>query len=871
MKKLIFSIVTTLVLFVCNTTIFAQNGQEEFVIRKITVDTESERIDKQFVIKLSGLKPGGTIKVPGDDISKAIRKLWDEKVFSDIKIYQENIANGACDLVIQLQERPRLSAYSIRGVKKGDADDIKDKLNLFRGEVITEYLLKNTEYKIKDFYAGKNYLNVEVNFSMREDTNFSSKAQMLIIDIKKNQKVRVNRIHVEGNDDMPLSKIRKKLKNSLVEKSRVDVGRDILDLFKGKKSFKKADSIIIADGFYPAAIEYFRNSVRVNIFKSSKYVKSEYQSDKNAIIDLYNSKGYRDAKIVKDSVYLKDGEIFADFKIEEGHKYYFRNITWVGNKRYRSGQLDTILNIQKGDVYDLERLSNGLNPSPQGRDISSLYQDVGYLFFHIEPVEVAVEGDSIDMEIRIYEGKQARVRKIIITGNTKTSDRVILREIRSKPGDLFSRTDIMRSQTALSQLGIFDAQSMDIRPIPNPEDGTVDLEFIVAEAPSDQIELSGGWGANQIVGRLGLTFNNFSLRNIFKKGTWTPLPSGDGQRLSISGQSNGRYYQGISFSFTEPWLGGRKPISLSVFASYTNMNYGTTSDSQKFGTTTVGLSIGRQLKWPDDYFSVLFSLTYQRYDVRNFPIVASLNGFSGNANNLSFTAQISRNSTDDWIFPTSGSQIMASGEFTAPVQTLSGRDFTNAPLEDKYKWLEYHKWKFKAQWFVPITKNRKFVMMVRGELGYIGTYNSTIGITPFQRFYLGGSGLTGFNIDGREIIALRGYPDGSLAPGFTGSSGSGRGAAIYTKYTAEFRYLISPNPQAKIFALVFLEAGNSWEQAERFQPFKLNRSAGLGVRIFLPMFGLLGVDYGWGFDPIEGVSEKDRKIGNFHFMIGQQF
>lgn len=870
MKRNLY-ILASLLLLLSNSLLFAQNGQEEYLIRKIIVETESERIDKQFVIKLSGLKPGSSIKVPGDDISKAIRKLWDEKVFSDIKIFQENISNGSCDLVISLQERPRLSAYSIRGVKKGDADDLKDKLHLFRGEVITEYLLKNTEYRIKEFYAAKNYLNVEVNFTMREDTNFSSKAEMLIIDIKKNEKVRVNRINIEGNGEIPKSKIRKKFKNSLIEKSRVDVGNDFLDLFRGKKKFKEADSIIIADGFYPATIEYFRNAVRVNIFKSSKYVKTEYQSDKAAVIEMYNAKGFRDAKFLKDSVYLKDGEIFADFVIDEGQKYYFRNITWVGNKRYRSGQLDTLLNIQKGDVYSLERLDQALNASASGRDITSLYQDIGYLFFHIEPVEVMVEGDSIDLEIRIYEGKQARIRNIIVRGNTKTSERVILREIRSRPGDLFSRTDIMRSQTALAQLGIFDAQAMDIRPIPNPEDGTVDIEYTVAEAPSDQIELSGGWGANQIVGRLGLTFNNFSLRNFFKKGAWTPLPSGDGQKLSISGQTNGKYYQGISFSFTEPWLGGKKPISFSVFASYTNMNYGSTGNEQKFGTTTVGLSVGRQLKWPDDFFSVLFSLTYQRYDVLNFPVTTSLAGFSGNANNLSFTAQISRNSLDDWIFPSSGSQIVASGEFTLPIATLSGKDMTNVSLNERYKWIEYHKWKFKAQWYVPFTKNRKFVMMVKGEIGYIGMYNSSIGLTPFQRFYLGGSGLTGFNIDGREIIALRGYPDGSLAPGYTGGSGSGRGAAIYTKYTAEFRYLISPNPQAKIFALVFLEAGNSWEQAERFQPFRLNRSAGLGVRIFLPMFGLLGVDYGWGFDPIEGISEKDRQIGNFHFMIGQQF
>jgi outer membrane protein insertion porin family len=765
-------------------------------------------------------------------------------------------------------------------VKKSEADDIKENIKLFKGEVVTEYLKKSAEHRIKDYYAEKGYLDAEVIFDEYPDTssNFRNNFVNLRININRKEKVRVGRITVEGNEHVKMSQIRRKMKDALYEKSRFDVGQDILNLLSGKTKFKTVDSLALADGPYQSAVEYFRNSVRVNIFKASKYNKTEVETAKDNVIALYNSKGYRDAKFTKDSIYLKDGDIYADFEIEEGKPYYFRNIRWVGNKRYRSGQLDTILGIKKGDVYNTERLQQGLQFSPTGMDIGSLYQDIGYLFFNVEPVEVKVDGDSIDLEIRIYEGKQARVNKIFIEGNSKTNDIVILRELRIKPGDLFSRSDIIRSQTALSQLGIFDAQNMDVRPIPNPVDGTVDLVFVVAEAPSDQIELSGGWGAGQIVGTLGLTFNNFSLRNMFKKGAWTPLPSGDGQRLSLRAQSNGPNYQSYNFSFTEPWLGGKKPISFSVFFNHSNINYGTTSTAQRLINTTVGVSLGKQLKWPDDFFSILFTLSYQRYDVNNYRLFTNTTAtFSGVSNNISFTAQIQRNSTDDWIFPTSGSQIQASVELTPPYSLLTGANMNGASLNEKYQFIEYHKWKFKAQWYLPLTKKKgtnpqRFVMMARAEFGFMGYYNSAIGLTPFERFFLGGDGLTGFNIDGREIIALRGYQNYSLTPGYQdGNSGNATGAAIYSKYTLEFRYLISPNPQAKIYALTFLEAGNSWEGIDSFQPFQLNRSVGAGVRIFLPMFGLLGVDYGYGFDPVRGTSESDRQKGVFHFMIGQQF
>jgi outer membrane protein insertion porin family len=891
-RKILFYSVIVIILMNYTGNLYSQidkmpyDKSSEYIIRKLSVESPSQTLNHKVVMQLSGLTEGQKIKVPGDDISAAIDRLYeDNSPFANIKIYYSAIEKNFIDLVIYVEEKPRLSKFSIRGVKKSEADDLREHINLRRGNIITDYLIKNTEYYIKDFYADKNYFDAQVNFEMFPDTTtdaFPGGITMRIL-VDKKDKVRVARITVQGNEHVKLTKIRKALKESMYEKSRFDVFQDFVDWIKGKKKTDR-DSVIkdkqaeinyyeVAnqEGIYEQAIEYFRNSIRVNIFTSSKYNKNEVPATKDAVIDLFNAKGYRDAKFTKDSIYLKDGDIYADFKLDEGNKYYFRNISWVGNKRYRSGTLDTVLNIKKGDVYNLDKLNNSLHFSQNGLDVTSLYQDNGYLFFNADPVEVRVVGDSIDLEIRIYEGKQARVGRINIYGNTKTNDYVILRELRIHPGDLFSRSAIIRSQQALSQLGIFDAQNMDVKPRPNPIDGTVDLDFYVAEAPSDQIQLSGGWGAGQLVGTLGLTFNNFSLRNIFKRKAWTPLPSGDGQKLSLNAQSNGKYYQNYSFNFTEPWLGGKKPISFSLFFSHSIIDY-TSTASYKLQSTNVGITIGKQLKWPDDYFGISFTLNYQRFDVTNYALFAGTSDrFTGVSNNIAFTAQIQRNSTNDYIFPTSGSLFIASVEATLPYSLLTGQDMKTATLAEKYQWMEYHKWKVKGQWFIPLTKNEKFVLMARGEIGFLGYYNPDIGVTPFKRFFLGGDGLTGFNIDGREIIACRGYQNYSLTPGYNGNASAAVGGGVYTKYTMEFRYLISPNPQSKIYALAFMEAGNAWQDVRDFQPFKLNRSIGFGVRIFLPMFGLLGVDYGYGFDPIPGVNEATRQKGVFHFMIGQQF
>jgi len=894
MKRKLFFYTTCIVVILLS---MAQTGysqdkieygkSQEYIIRKLEVESPSQGLNQKIVLQLSGLAEGQKVKIPGDDISEAIDRLYEgNSPFSNIKIYYTAIEKNFIDLMIYVEEKPRLSRYSIRGIKKTEADDISEHINLRRGNIITDYLKKNTEYFIKDFFADKNYFDAQVNFEIFPDTlpdAFPGGMTMRIY-VDKKEKVRVGRITMEGNEHVKLTKIRKAFKESMYEKSRFDIWTDLIDWVKGKKKTNWDDTTftdkvaeynyyekVNKEDFYLQAIEYFRNAIRVNIFTSSKYNRNEVPASKEAVIDLFNAKGYRDAKFVKDSIYLKDGDMYGDFRVEEGNQYYFRNISWVGNKRYSSGTLDTILGIKKGDVYNLERLNNSLNYSANGLDITSLYQDNGYLFFNADPVEVAVVGDSIDLEIRIYEGKQARVGRINIYGNTKTNDYVVLRELQIHPGDLFSRTAIIQSQQLLSQLGIFDAQNMDVKPRPNPVDGTVDIDFYVAEAPSDQIQLSGGWGAGQLVGTLGLSFNNFSLKNIFKRKAWTPLPSGDGQKLSINAQTNGQYYQNYSFNFTEPWLGGRKPISFSLFFSHSIIDY-TSTASYKLTSTNVGITIGKRLKWPDPYFQGSLTLTYQRFDVVNYALFAgTADRFTGASNNISVTAMIQRNSTDDYIFPSKGSIFSASVEATLPYSALTGQNMQTATLAEKYQWMEYHKWKIKGQWFLPLTKNRKFVLMARGEMGFLGYYNADIGTTPFKRFFLGGDGLTGFNIDGREIISCRGYQNYALTPGYNGNASAAVGGGVYTKYTLELRYLISPNPQSKIFALAFLEAGNAWQDIKEFQPFKLNRSVGVGVRIFLPMFGLLGVDYGWGFDPIPGVNENTRQKGVFHFMIGQQF
>ncbi|MCC7233519.1 MAG: outer membrane protein assembly factor BamA, partial [Bacteroidia bacterium] len=602
------------------------------------------------------------------------------------------------------------------------------------------------------------------------------------------------------------------------------------------------------------------------IFTSAKFLEDKYRDDKTKIIARYNDKGYRDAAIVSDSIYRtgKSG-LAIKIRLNEGPKYYFRNITWVGNTKHTSQELSNILGIKKGDVFDQSALDQKLYMSQNSRDVSSLYMDDGYLFFNITPVEVMVENDSIDMEMRIYEGRQARINKVTVTGNTKTNDRVIMREIRTKPGQLFSRSDIIRSQRELAQLGYFDQEKLGVNPKPNPADGTVDIEYTVEEKPSDQFEVSGGYGANQLVGTVGLSFNNFSARNLFNGSAYRPLPSGDGQRLSLRAQTNGKPYQSYSASFTEPWLGGKKPNSftVSVFRSVqTNGRDKSDVLRQSIYITGVSLGLGQRLKKPDDFFTVYHELNYQYYVLENYG--TSFLFSNGYSNNLSFAETISRNSIDAPIYPRSGSQVSLSLQFTPPYSLFSKTDYKTAPDNIKYKYIEYHKWKFNSLWYSRLAGN--LVLHSKIQYGFLGLYNRDIGSSPFERFYLGGDGLSGYALDGREIIALRGYSNNSVTPRLGYST---IGGTIFDKYTLELRYPLSLNPSATIYVLGFVEGGNTWLQFKDFNPFSVKRSAGMGIRIFLPVFGLLGLDWGYGFDKIENI--PDANGGQFHFSIGQQF
>ena len=789
---------------------------KQFEVGGITV-SGTKYLDKKVLVLLSGLSVGEKIQVPGEAITEAIHKLWDQGLFSDVEITATKIVDDKIFLDIRLQERPRLSKYALKGVKKSDANDIRESIRLIKGKVVTENLIVSTENIIQNHFIDKGFLNVEVATIETPDTTLPNNV-ILTFNVDRKKKIKIAKLIFRGNEEVKKGKLAGTMKET-----------------KQRKWWR--------------------------VWKTSKFLDFEYENDKKALIAKYNQMGYRDARIISDTIYAsKKNAINVEINLEEGRKYYFRNITWSGNTKYSSEVLGKILGIKKGDVYDQSRLDANLFMNPNGRDVSSLYLDDGYLFFNVQPTEILVVNDSIDLEMRVREGKQATINKVTVIGNTKTNDHVILRELRTKPGQLFSRADIIRSQRELSQLGYFNAETLGVDPKPNPVDGTVDIEYTVEEKPSDQIELSGGWGAGRIVGTLGVTFNNFSLRNMFKKGAWRPLPAGDGQRLSLRAQSNGLFFQSYNFSFMEPWLGGNKPNAFSVSAYHSVQSNGVQRGEARreaIRITGVSVGLGTRMKWPDDFFLVQHELSYQNYILENYQLISGFN--NGNSHTFSYKLTISRNSIGDPIFPTYGSIISGSMELTPPFSAFTGLDYTTASASEAYKLIEYHKWKFDAKWYISLAKN--LVIETKMQFGFLGGYNKDLGISPFERFYVGGDGLSGFGLDGREIVALRGYDNNSLSSSF--------GGTIFTKYSAEFRYRISPNPQATVYVLAFAEAGDSWLTFSEFKPYDLKKSAGVGVRIFLPMFGLLGLDYGWRFDDVPG--RPDMAPGQFHFSIGQQF
>lgn len=815
---------------------------KEYFIGGITTSGAAS-FDSKTLILLSGLGVGDKVQVPGDKFGDAIKNLWKQGLFNDVSIHVTRIEGSSIFIDIHLAERPRLSKFTFRGVRHSDEDELREKMNLVKGKVLTEHLLANARNIIKEYYSDKGFLNASVEFKQDRDST-QSNSNILYIIVNKGKKVKIEEIVVHGNHEFSAGKIKRQMKDT-------------------------------------------RERKWWDVFHSAKYLEDNFDKDMPKILEKYRKKGFRDARIARDTVYkISEDRVRIELVIDEGKKYYFRNITFVGNSKYTSKQLYAVLGIKKGDIYNQDNLDTKLFMNPNGNDVSSLYMDDGYLFFQVTPTEVMVEGDSIDLEIRIYEGKQAIINRVTVVGNTKTNDHVIMREIRTKPGQLFSRSDIIRTQRELAQLGYFDAEKLGVNPTPNPAEGTVDIEYVVEEKPSDQVELSGGWGGGRVVGTLGVTFNNFSARNINKKGAWRPLPSGDGQRISVRAQSTGPWFQSYNMSFTEPWLGGRKPTSLSISAYHSIQSNGQKINSkvngekvpnplrQSIDITGVSVGIGARLKKPDDFFSIYEENTFQHYRLNNYQSFFSFN--NGYANNLSFKLSVSRNSIDRRLeqFPTSGSDISISTQITPPYSYFNNKNYADISDQERYRWVEYHKEKITLTWFTRLTNKRSenegtarnLVLFTKAGFGLLGVWNPKVGLSPFERFYLGGSGLSGFNLDGREIIALRGYDDQALSPR--------TGAAAVAKYTMELRYPIVLGQQATIWALGFAEAGNSWSTIKKFDPFTVKKSMGAGVRLFLPMFGLLGFDYGWGFDEVPGLPNTGRnpstgKVqGQFHFTIG---
>ena len=806
----------------------------EYEIGGIT-DSGTVTTDPNAVKLFTGLQVGDKVTVPGERITNAIRQLWDQQLFSDVRIDAAEIRGRVIFLNIIVVEKPRLSRFKFKGPNKSEADKLREEIQLVRGQQVNDALIANASNAIERYYIDKGFLKASVNIIQINDTvkTAPENSVLLILEVEKNKKVKIKDVVFTGNNNIKSRKLRKAMKKT-------------------------------------------RQKRWWNFFGSSKFLWSEYRNDKNSVLDLYNEKGYRNAAIVSDTMYfVREKRVRVEIAMDEGPEFRFRNITYTGNSKHSDAQLAEIMNINKGDIYNKKLLDSRLYMNQAGRDISSLYMDDGYLAFYPDPIELLVPGDSIDIDIRIREGKQYRIRNVIIKGNTKTTEHVIRREIYTKPGQLFNRSDVIRTQRELSTLGYFNPESMGVNPIQDARTGTVDLEYTVEEKPSDRLELSGGWGAGRVVLSLGLSFTNFSMRNLFKGSAWTPLPSGDGQTLNLRAQTNGRFFQSYSLSFVEPWLGGRKPNALSISAYRSVQTNGEnrfidTEDGrianplrQSLIITGVTLGIGKRLQWPDNYFILRQTLGYQLYDLKNYSSGAVVFSFTNGVSNvLSYTLQLSRSSIDQPFFSRTGSNTTISVKATPPYSLFQPeRDWADLEPEQRYEWAEFHKWKFSTQWFNKLTNpksGRSLVLMTRAGFGFLGRYNSSLGDSPFERFYLGGSALTGFQLDGREILGLRGYDDFSLAPN--------TGNFVVAKYTAELRYPISLNPSATIFTLAFLEAGNSYGSFNDFDPFKLYRSAGIGLRLNLPMFGPMGLDYGWRLDDVPNLPSMAKS--QFHFTIG---
>ncbi len=862
--------------------IFNQKTPQKYKVGGITV-TGNKYFDQSLLISVSGISVGDEITIPGaDNFAKAISKLWTQNYFSDVSIYITRLDTPNIYLEINVTERPRLSKFYFKDINKSESDDLGPKTGLLIGRVVTENMKRTAVDAINRYYFEKGFRNVQTHTEVQKDTALENSV-LLSFYINKGSKVKINEINFVNNtiDDQRLKRQMKGTK----EMSR-------LTLFPTNDSggIANPDRYTFSDylgdkGFlsFSKTKQVLDPYVRIKLFTSAKFNDKKFEEDKEKLLEYYNSLGYRDATISKDTLYNNSkGNINIDIKVDEGNKYYFGDITWRGNTKYSDSLLTAVLAIKKGNIYNVDLLNKklGKNISPEGGDISGLYMDDGYLFFRVDPVETAVYNDTIDFEIRLTEGPQATFKNIRISGNERTKEYVIRRELRTLPGEKFSRTDVIRSQREIANLGFFDQEKINPNIIPNPDDGTVDVNWGVVERSSDQLELSAGFGGGiGLTGTLGVSFNNFSIRNIWNKKAWDPLPVGDGQKLSVRVQSNGRAYRSYNISFTEPWLGGKKRNSLSVsfydtkFANaynpYTGLYEKTAADTSYFKTSGFSVGLQKQLKWPDDYFSIGATFNYARYKLRNYYIdQVNLPGFNnGFSNNLSLRFNLSRYSLNQQIFPSTGSNFVLSLALTPPYSLI---DKNIANSSTPYTWIEYHKWRFTGEWYVPIgrprgeNRNQQFVMKLAAKFGYIGRYNSDLAISPFERFQVGDAGLSNnYALLGYDIIAHRGYPVYQTSD----PQGASQYFTMFNKYTLELRYPFSTGASSTIYGLTFFEAANGWYSFKDYNPFQLRRSVGVGMRFFLPMFGLLGFDYGIGLDRY-GPKTSLKDAGRFTFMLG---
>lgn len=835
---------------------YTNNTPKTYEIADITI-TGASSYEDFVLIGFSGLAVGDKIQIPGTQVTSAVKRFWKQGLFSSVKILATKIEGNKVWLEISLKQRPRITSVTYNGVKKSEREDLEEKLSLIVGNQLTPNLIDNSEQKILKYFAEKGFYNATVDIKQENDPEREGFV-LVTVNVDKKEKTRVNAIYITGNEALSHNKI-----NWVMKKTN--------------------DNHI------------------TNFFRAKKFVQADYEKDKVALIEKYNEIGYRDARIVADSVVKSPVENKVDvyITVDEGSKYYFRNINWIGNTVYPYEYLDLVLGIKKGDVYNLKELNKRLLEDDDA--VSKLYSDQGYLFFNVEPVETQIVGDSIDFEMRIYEGKPATINEINIVGNTRVYEHVIRRELDTKPGQLYSQSDIMRSLRQLAQMGHFDQEKLvpDIKP--NVEDGTVDITYQLETKSSDQVEFQLGWGATGLVGSVGFKFTNFAIQNIFKPKTYRIVPQGEGQTFSISAHTNGRYYTSVSMSFLEPWLGGKRPNSLSVSAyfasqsgmskryyeSYNNLyNYysGLYGYNSYYGNSygdylqyqqatevdpdtylrTVGAAVGygKRLNWPDDYFTFYGELGYQLYMMKNWPYLLLTDG---QAHNLSLNLVLSRNSIDNPIYTRRGSSFSLGLKITPPYSLINGKDYSKMTDAERYKFLEYHKWNFTAKTFTPLSKDNKLVLMTRAIFGYLGHYNE-YARSPFETFYMGGDGMASYTSYSTEYVAMRGYEAGSLTP-YDSRTGRQMGY-LYNKFTMELRYPITLEQSATIWALAFVEAGNCFSSIKDYNPFNLKRSAGVGVRIFLPMFGLLGIDWAYGFDKIG--DSMDYSGSQFHFVLGQE-